>query len=172
MRNMSWLTAIALAIGCASTGQQQAQKSSAPPDQATVDAQSRATIEQQKAGQAHDDVIAAQRALANAEARSRAQQARADKAQADVQRLEQGAAWTVPLDVQGSVIGASGNMLSLRTSDAQRIDLNVSDSTAVTLDGRSASVAQLQPGEDVRASYQMVDGRAQALRIHARSQNQ
>jgi len=45
----------------------------------------------------------------------------------------------------------------------------VTDSTAVRVDGRSASLSQIQPGSDVRASYQMVNGQAKALQIDASS---
>jgi hypothetical protein len=91
------------------------------------------------------------------------------QAQQDPQPARQNMAWTQAQDVQGSVISAGEDSLALRTSGSQTLKLYVSDSTPVTLDGRGASVSQLAPGSDVRASWQMVDGQAQALRIRARS---
>jgi hypothetical protein len=48
-----------------------------------------------------------------------------------------------------------------------RSALQITDATAVTLKGQTASAAQLQPGTDVRASYQIVDGQPKALKIDA-----
>jgi hypothetical protein len=206
MRNIGWLAAAGLAVGCAMGGSQtrqsetvSAQSSATQSYQAAADAQKRATAEQQGAEQAHRDVISAQKALADAQARLQGQQAKADQAQADAQRLaaaatQQGALsqqqaqqnqqtetqehqqtiqdnqrWTEAQSIDGSLISAGNGSIAVRTSDSQTLNLNVSDSTAVTLDGRVASPSQLTPGTDVRASYQMVDGHAQALRIRAKS---
>jgi hypothetical protein len=167
--------------------------------QAAADAQKRATDEQRRAEQAHQDVIAAQKALADAQARARSQQARADQAQAEAQQLaaaanqqgvlsqqqaqqnmqtetaehqrtvEQNQSWQNAQEARGTVISAGNDNVALRTDDQQTLQLGVSGSTAVILDGRQASAQQLLPGTEVRASYQTVDGHAQALRIRARS---
>jgi len=47
--------------------------------------------------------------------------------------------------------------------------LQVTDSTAVRVNGQLASVSQVQPGSEVRASYQVVDGHPKALVIDATS---
>jgi len=47
--------------------------------------------------------------------------------------------------------------------------LQVTDSTAVRVNGQLASVSQIQPGSEVRASYQVVDGQPKALVIDATS---
>lgn len=209
MRNMRWVAAAGLLVGCAMGGQQtktsetvSAQSQAQQSFQAAADAQKRATDEQQKAEQAHQDVIAAQKALAEAQARQRAQQAKADLAQSDAQRLaaaatEQGQAsqqqaqqvmkteaqqhqqvvqknqqWTQSQEVNGTVISAGNDQLAVRTEDSQTLNLGVNDSTAITLDGKTASAQQLMPGTDVRASYQMIDGHATAVRVRARSSQQ
>jgi hypothetical protein len=176
-----------------------AQNTATQSFQQAADSQKRATDEQQKAEQAHRNVIELQRQLAAAEAASRAQQARADQAQADARRLaevahEQGTAsqqdaalaqqnetqehqqqlqnnaqWTQQQELQGRLVSTGSDSIAVRTSDQQMLRLNVSDSTNVTLDGRAANIGQLSPGSDVRASYQMIDGHAQALKIRARS---
>jgi hypothetical protein len=207
MRNIGWIAAASLAVGCAMGGSESrqqsetvsAQSSAAGSYQAAADAQKRATAEQQAAEEAHQQVIAAQKALADAHARQRGQQARADQAQADAQRLaaaatEQGALsqqqaqqsqvvetqqhqqtveqnqrWTESQSVSGRLVSAGNGQIAVRTDDQQTLNLGIGDNTAVILDGRQASPSQLQPGADVRASYQMVDGHAQALRIRARS---
>jgi hypothetical protein len=179
-----------------------AQSQATQSFQAAADAQKRATEEQQKAEQAHQEVIAAQKALADAQAKQQGQQAKAEQAQADAQRLasaanqqgsmsqqqasqtqqteaeqrqqtvEQNKSWTEAQNVQGKLISAGNGSIAVRTDDQQTMQLSVSDSTAVTLDGRTSNASQLTPGTDVRASYQMVDGKAQALRIRARSSGQ
>ncbi|MFL5459030.1 MAG: hypothetical protein ACJ78X_21735, partial [Myxococcales bacterium] len=58
--------------------------------------------------------------------------------------------------------------LKVRAGDRD-MNLQLSDSTAITVDGKSSSAQQIQPGSDVRASYQMVDGQAQALKIDVKS---
>ncbi|HWT86404.1 MAG TPA: hypothetical protein VN177_11565 [Myxococcales bacterium] len=45
----------------------------------------------------------------------------------------------------------------------------MTDSTAVRVNGQLASVSQIQPGSEVRASYQVVDGQPKALVIDATS---
>jgi hypothetical protein len=205
MRNMTWVAAVGLAVGCATGGQTKqsetvsAQNQASQSFQAAAEAQKRATDEQQAAEKAHQDVIAAQKALAEAQAKQRGQQAKADQAQADAQRLaaaateqgtlsqqqaqqnqkveaqehqqvvQQNQSWTEAQNLQGTVVSAGNGTLAVRTSDSQMMNLSVNDSTAVTLDGRQSSASQLMPGTDVRASYQMVDGHAQALKIRARS---
>jgi hypothetical protein len=205
MRNMTWVAAVGLAVGCATGGQTKqsetvsAQNQASQSFQAAAEAQKRATDEQQAAEKAHQDVIAAQKALAEAQAKQRGQQAKADQAQADAQRLaaaateqgtlsqqqaqqnqkteaqehqqvvQQNQSWTEAQNLQGTVVSAGSGTIAVRTSDSQMMNLNVNDSTAVTLDGRQSSASQLMPGTDVRASYQMVDGHAQALKIRAQS---
>jgi methylphosphotriester-DNA--protein-cysteine methyltransferase len=208
MRNIVWIAAAGLAVGCAMGGHEtkpsetvSAQSQASQSFQAAADAQKRATDEQQKAEKAHQDVIQAQKALADAQARERGQQAKADQAQADAQRLasaanqqgnlsqqqaaqnqqvetqqhqqvvQQNQSWTQAQEARGTVIGAESGSLAVRTDDSQTLNLGINESTAVTLDGRQASASQLMPGTEVRASYQMVDGKAQALRIRARSNN-
>ena len=63
---------------------------------------------------------------------------------------------------------ASSDQLKVRSGDRE-MALKVNDSTAVTVDGKPSSTAQIQPGSDVRASYQMVDGQATALKIDVTS---
>lgn len=203
-----FIGAVALALGCATGGQEQrsetmtAQQQATREFQAAADAQKRAADEQGKAEQAARDVAAAQKSLADAQARQRGQRARAEQAQMDAQRLareaqQRGAEaqeeaaqrqqlqaqqareleqrrqnWSQPRDVKGSVVAADGNQISLRTSDAQTLRLDVTADTAIRFDGRAASVEQLQPGTDVRASYQLIDGHPRALQIDARSAQQ
>src|SRR5438477_257439 len=71
--------------------------------------------------------------------------------------------------LSGRVVRRSGDQLRVRTDDQGLMNLDVTDATAVSLDGRSGSLDQIQPGSDVRASYQMIDGKAKALKIDVTS---
>ena len=199
--------AIALALGCATTGQQEtrsqalsAQDQAHQSLQAAADAQKRALDEQKKAEAAQKDVEDAQRALADAQAKLRGQRVKAQQAQADARRLSEEAhqdatdqqqqalqlqqqdaqqkqalnqdrtqSWTQEQTLSGRVVRRSGDQLRVRTDDQGLMNLDVTDATAVSLDGRSGSLDQIQPGSDVRASYQMIDGKAKALKIDVTS---
>jgi len=52
------------------------------------------------------------------------------------------------------------------------LTLDLTDATAISIDGQQSGASKLQPGSDVRASYQMVDGRAKALKLEVRSNAQ
>ena len=64
---------------------------------------------------------------------------------------------------------ASKDELVLRSSDQGDLRLKLNDSTAVTVDGQMGSADQIKPGEDVRASYQVIDGQPTATKIEVRS---
>jgi len=68
-------------------------------------------------------------------------------------------------------VQAGSDQVQIRTQDKDLLQLQITDSTAVTLNGQTASAAQLPPGSDLRASYQMVDGQPKALKIDATSKS-
>jgi hypothetical protein len=47
----------------------------------------------------------------------------------------------------------------------------VNDSTAVNLDGKQGDPSAIQPGSDVRASYQVIDGEPTALKLDIKSKH-
>lgn len=210
MRNII-IGAIALALGCATTGQQQEQKSQTMSAQeqahqslqAAADAQKKAADEQAKVEKYEKDVQDAQRALADAQAKLRGQRQIARQAQQDAQRLNEQAqqeaqtqqqqaltlqqqqaqqnqrlnesrtqSWTAEQTLNGKVVRKTGDQLRVRTDDQGLMNLDIGDSTAVSVDGRKATVDQIQPGDDVRASYQMIDGKAKALTLDVTSNAQ
>jgi len=135
-----------------------------------ADAQARLTAQRAKAEQAQRE---AQRLSAEAqrEAQVRQQQAvqlQRSQAQQHQQITQQNQQqWMQPKDVQGKAVSASNGELLLRAPDQGDLRLKTNDSTAVIVDGKSASLDQIQPGQDVRASYQVVDGQPIALKIEA-----
>src|SRR5258705_2858553 len=82
---------------------------------------------------------------------------------------ERAQSWTKEQSAQGKVVRAGNGQLELRTPDLGLLNLQVSDATAVTLNGQTSSMSQVRPGSDVRASYQLVDGQAKALKIDVTS---
>jgi hypothetical protein len=182
----------------AMTAQEQAQQSlqqAADAQKKAADEQAKAEQDQQDVVQAQKALADAQAKLRGQ--RVKAQQAQADanrlsrQASQEAQTQQQQAAqlqqqqeekntqlnqsraqeWTAQQDVSGRVVQASGDELQLRTDDQKLMKLDVTDATAVNLDGRSGTASQIQPGADVRASYQVIDGKAKALKIDVTQNN-
>lgn len=132
-----------------------------------------------------------QKELTDAQASVRSQRAKAEQAQRDAQvasenaqqqaqQLQQQAmqkqqmrsvtqSGTQEQNVTGKVVQAQGDQLQVRMQDQDLLQLQITESTTVKVNGQVASVSQIQPGSDVRASYQMVDGKAKALKIDSTS---
>jgi hypothetical protein len=179
------------------TQQDQAQQSL----QRAADAQKKAADEQAKVEQARQEVTQKQKELADAQAKLRGQTAKAEQAQRDAQEAtrlahqeasqqqqqalqtqrsenqqtssqqQKNQAWTQEQSASGTVVQAGTDQVQMRTQDKDLMKLLITDSTAVTLNGQTASAAQLPPGSDLRASYQMVDGQPKALKIDATSKS-
>ena len=209
MKNMVWIAGLALAVGCASGGQetkkseaQSAQDQAHQTLQAAADAQKKAADEQAKAEKMQQDVTQKQKELADAQAKLRGQRMKAQQAQQDAQQAAQTAQqearqqqqqasqlqktqsqemqqrnqqrvqdWTQEQKAQGTLVQAGSDQLQIRTQDQGLLKLQVTDATAVTLDGHSSSIAELKPGSEVRASYQTVQGESKALTIQATSKS-
>lgn len=176
-----------------------AQAAAGQEFQKAADAQKRAQEEQQKAEKADQEVAEAQKALAERQAHARGQHAKAETAQANARQLAQEAtqhaaqeqqhasaamqressdtkklqesrdSWRDQQTVSGRVVEASGSTLRVRSSSQGDMSLSISDATALRVNGQTAKSEQIQPGDDVRASYQMVDGKATAVRVDVRS---
>ena len=59
--------------------------------------------------------------------------------------------------------------LTVHSDTGRDVKLQVSDSTAVNLDGRAASMRDIRTGSDVRASYGVVDGKTTAVQLDVTS---
>src|SRR5213078_4468192 len=97
------------------------------------------------------------------------QRTESQQTQSSMQKNQQ--TWTQEQNARGTVVQAGSDQLQIRTQTRDLLKLQITDSTAVTVNGQSGSVSQIQPGSDVRASYQMVDGQAKALTIEATSKS-
>ncbi|GAC1595155.1 MAG: hypothetical protein NVS4B10_03420 [Myxococcales bacterium] len=176
-----------------------AQAAAGQEFQKAADAQKSAQEEQQKAEKSDQEVAEAQKALAEAQAKARGQHAKAETAQTNARQLAQEATqhatqeqqhastamqregseqkklqesrdtWRDQQTISGRVVEASGNTLRLRSSSQGDMSLALSDATALRVNGQTGKSEQIQPGDEVRASYQMVDGKATAVRVDVRS---
>ena len=153
-----------------------AEQAAAEKDQEAVvqaqknlaDAQARLSGQRMKARQAQDD---ARRMSEKAQAEVQQQQQQASQLQEQTSQKNselnksRTQEWTAQKDLEGRVMQASGEEIQVRTSDQQLVKLDVTDSTAINFNGRSGKVSEIQPGSDIRASYQLIDGKAKALTI-------
>jgi hypothetical protein len=139
-----------------------------------ADAQARLRGQRIKAQQAQRDAqqatrSAQQEAMTQQNQASQLQQTQAQEMHQTNQERQQN--WTAEQKARGTLVSAQGDQVQIRTSDQDLLQLQVTDSTAVTLNGQTSSVSQLRPGSDVRTSYQAVDGQAKALTLDVTSKS-
>jgi multidrug efflux pump subunit AcrA (membrane-fusion protein) len=137
-----------------------------------ADAQARLKAQIVKAQQAQRDAEEANRRAQQAaqqQQRAASQTQRTETQQMQSTNQERLQTWTQDKTISGRVLNASGDKIEVRTPDQGALGLKITDSTAVRVNGKTASVAEIPPGADVRASYQVVDGEAKALTIDATS---
>jgi hypothetical protein len=77
--------------------------------------------------------------------------------------------WTQTEQVAGTALDSSEDMLRVRSRNHGDLRLRLSSEAAVTVDGKQSSAANIQPGSDVRASYQVIDGQPTAVTVEAKS---
>jgi exonuclease VII large subunit len=135
-----------------------------------ADAQARLTAQRAKAEQAQRE---AQRLSAQAQQDAQRQQQEAlqlqrQQAQTQQQMTQQNQQQLMQTKtVRGKAVTASNGEVLVRAPAQGDLRLKTTDSTTVTIDGKSASLDQIQPGHDVRATYQVVDGQPVAVVIEA-----
>lgn len=70
-------------------------------------------------------------------------------------------------DIKGKVQSASSNSITVMREDLPAAKLNVDGNTKVELDGHKVSAAQLQPGQEVKASFNLQNDKPMAVEIKA-----
>jgi len=137
-----------------------------------ADAQARLNAQRDKAQQSQRE---AQRLSADAQQEAQREQTQAmqlqqQQAQTNQQLTQQNQQnFMQTRIVRGSAVSATKDELLLRSSDQGDVRLKLNDSTSITVDGKMGTGEQIQPGEDVRATYQLIDGQSIAVKIEARS---
>jgi hypothetical protein len=151
---------------------EQAQKDVTKAQKALADAQSKLEGQRAKAAQAQRDAGQTGRDAQQrgAEMQQHATQMQGEEARQG-KRTEQGneRAWMQTQNISGAVAAVSANDLTVRSEASGDVRLQVSDSTAVNLDGRAASISEIRPGSNVRASYGVVDGKTTAVQLDVTS---
>ncbi len=71
-------------------------------------------------------------------------------------------------DVDGKVSKVEGDKLTIRRDDLPEATLGVSSTTKVELDGDRASLSQLTPGQDVKASFNLEGDKPLAVEVKAK----
>ena len=71
-------------------------------------------------------------------------------------------------DVKGRVQEAAADRLTIQRDKLPPATLHVGPSTKVEVDGKRASAAQLTPGQDVKASFNLSGGTAEAVEVKAK----
>jgi hypothetical protein len=69
--------------------------------------------------------------------------------------------------ISGRVAEVSADRLSITSDQGGNEDLQLVDQTVVQIDGRDAHASDLKQGQDVRASYNDVDGQRVAVKVEA-----
>jgi hypothetical protein len=151
---------------------EQAERDVTKAQKALADAQAKLEGQRAKASQAQRDAAQTGR---DAQQRGAQMQDQATQLQGDEarqgKRTEQGnqRAWMEKQSVTGTVAAVSPGALTVRSDAGGEVKLQVSDSTAVNLDGRAASMSEIRPGNDVHASYGVVDGKTTAVQLDVAS---
>jgi hypothetical protein len=147
---------------------EQAQLDVTKAQKALADAQARLVGQRAKAEQAQRDALQMGR---DSQERGALMQEQATQLQRQEARqgtqTQQGnqQAWMKTRNIRGSVAAVSPGALTVHSDDQGDVRLQVSDSTAISLDGRTATMKDIPEGSAVRASYGLVDGQATAVRL-------
>ena len=133
-----------------------------------ADAQGKARAQHARAEQAQRDAqrLAQETQQQGAQSQREAMQSQKTEAQT-AQQIQSGnqQAWMQSRTIEGQVSSASTEDLTVRSASQGDVQLKLNDSTAIMIDGQKGTAMDIQPGSDVRASYQMVDGKATAVRL-------
>jgi len=151
---------------------EQAERDVTAAQKTLADAQTRLAGQRAKAAQAQRDAGQLAR-----DAQVRGAKMQDDATQLQGQQTQQGQrmqqenqrAWMQTQNIHGSIAAVSPRSLTIRSDDRGDVLLQIGDSTAVNLDGRTASIAEIRAGSAVRASYGVVDGQSTAMRLDVTS---
>ena len=151
------------------------QKKAEQADQAVTDAQKKLAEAQAKAQAQHAKAEQAQQQAQqlSQQAQQQGTQSQSEAMQSQqretqtAQRLQQQnqQAFTQAKNIEGKVTAATSDELTVLSPGEGDVRLKLNDSTAITIDGQQGSANQIQPGADVRASYQLIGGTPTAIRV-------
>jgi len=151
---------------------EQAQLDVTKAQRGLADAQARLVGQRAKAEQAQRDALQmgrdSQRRGALMQEQATQLQSEDARQRARVQQASQ-QAWMNTQNIRGAAVAVGSDGLTVRSDDQGDLQLRVSESTAVNLDGRAVTMKEIKEGSDVRASYALVGGQAMAGRLDVTS---
>jgi vacuolar-type H+-ATPase subunit H len=71
-------------------------------------------------------------------------------------------------DLKGTVQSASADSITVQRKDLPAAKLSLDQNTKIEVEGQSVSAAQLQPGQEVKASFNLQDDKPMAVEIKAK----
>jgi len=151
---------------------EQAERDVTKAQKALADAQAKLEGQRAKASQAQRDAAQKGRDAQQrgSEMQNHATQLQGDEARQGKRTEESNQhAWMEKQNVTGTVAEVGARALTVHSDTGRDVKLQVSDSTAVNLDGRAASMRDIRTGSDVRASYGVVDGKTTAVQLDVTS---
>lgn len=169
---------------------QESQQQSEQALKQAHDAQKKASDQERKAADAQANVQKLQRELTQAQATARQEQARAQQMQSEAsaatqrsaqqtQASQQSAAQGLAqanqqaahgqLATRGTVTEATPQQLVLKTQNGWPMTFEVTDQTNVRIDGRRASVGEIQQGQAALVSYQAGSVQPRALQVQVQT---
>jgi hypothetical protein len=151
---------------------EQAEREVIKAQKALADAQAKLEGQRAKAAQAQQEA-----SVMGRDAQRRGSQAQEQATQKQGEEARQGKltekdnqrAWMQTRNVSGEVASVNANDLTIRSDGRADVKLLVSNSTAITLDGKVAALNDIHTGNDVRASYGVVDGVSTAMELEVTS---
>lgn len=150
---------------------EQADREVADAQRALAQAEAKAKGQHEKASQAQANArtLAQQASQQGMQEQQTASSAMQRETTAQGAQTAQRESWREQKSISGKVVEASGSNLRVRSSgQPDDVNLALDDSTALRVDGRAAKSDQIQPGDEVRASYHLIDGKATAVRVDVR----
>ena len=151
---------------------EQAEREVTKAQKALADAQAKLEGQRAKAAQAQQEagVMGRDAERRGTQAQEQATQKQGEEArQGKLTEQDNQRAWMQTQNVSGEVSSVSANELTIRSDGRGDVKLRVSNSTAINLDGKTAALNDIHTGNDVRASYGVVDGVSTATQLEVTS---
>jgi len=151
---------------------EQAEREVTKAQKALADAQAKLEGQRAKAAQAQQEagVMGRDAQRRGTQAQEQAMQTQGEEArQGKLTEQDNQRAWMQTRNVSGEVASVNANDLTIRSDGRADVKLLVSNSTAITLDGKVAALKDLHAGNDVRASYGVIDGVSTAMELDVTS---
>jgi hypothetical protein len=151
---------------------EEAQRKAVEAQKVFAAAQAQALAQSAKAEQAQREARQIEQQEHQRGARAQQHAMRMQKTEArTLQQIRKGnlQRWTETKRVAGTAVDASNDTVLVRSRDRGDVRLKLNSSTAISVEGKQGDPREIQPGSDVRASYQVIDGDPTALKLDVKS---